>query len=349
MFLPTIKEVLNPCSDRYMSAPTPFMKALSAGKGKRWYALLPIEWATLIYTLFTTLLIVIFHHDIGAPWELLIQRCYVLEGMVLFLTLSVIWPCALTFSLRHIFPLTLLGYWYPDTYEFCQLLPNLDHFFARADAFFFHCQPSLEFARMLPQKVWSELFHLGYVSYYPLIALTVLYPLFAARERFARTAFIVLTAFFMYYTIYDLLPVAGPQYYFHAVGDSLITSGHYPHLGDYFRYHTDMARSPGPDGFFRSLVEATQQGGERPTAAFPSSHVGISTLLMILLWPCRRSLFVLALPFYLLICCATVYIQAHYLVDVFGGLVSSVVFYYLCAWLWNLFLRCDKAADTASE
>lgn len=35
--------------------------------------------------------------------------------------------------LRYIFPLSLLGYWYPDTYEFCQLFPNLDYLFAAAD------------------------------------------------------------------------------------------------------------------------------------------------------------------------------------------------------------------------
>ena len=32
---------------------------------------------------------------------------------------------------------------------------------------------------------------------------------------------------------------------------------------------------------------------------------------------------------YFFLCCATVYIQAHYLVDVFGGLVTAVLFYAL--------------------
>ena len=44
---------------------------------------------------------------------------------------------------------------------------------------------------------------------------------------------------------------------------------------------------PGPGyqhGFFYSLVEGSQQVGERPTAAFPSSHVGMSTVLMIMAW-----------------------------------------------------------------
>lgn len=139
---------------------------------------------------------------------------------------------------------------------------------------------------------------------------------------------------FMYYLIYLFLPVAGPQYYFHAVGFEVIQSGHFPQLGDYFRYHTELAISPGPDGFFRELVERTQQSGERPTAAFPSSHVGMSTVLMFLLWNNRRWLFAVALPFYFFLCCATVYIQAHYLIDVFGGFVTAIIFYYFTNWLY---------------
>ena len=45
----------------------------------------------------------------------------------------------------------------------------------------------------------------------------------------------------------------------------------------------------------------------------------MSTVLLFLLWKDRRWLCYAALPFYFFLCCATVYIQAHYLVDVVGG------------------------------
>lgn len=295
----------------------------------------PIEWITLVYTLFTTLLILVLWPRIHSPWNLIEGRSMVIGGMLLLWLFYRIRPNKYILFLRYIFPLSLLGYWYPDTYEFCQLFPNLDYVFAAADNALFGCQPSIEFSRALPQKIWSELFHMGYFSYYPLIFLTVLAPLFTDKEGFARTAFVVLASFFLYYLIYDFLPVAGPQYYFHAVGESVIQSGHYPHLGNYFAYHTELAPSPGPEGFFRELVEATQKSGERPTAAFPSSHVGMSTVLMMLLWNNRRWLFLIALPFYFFLCCATVYIQAHYLVDVFGGLVSAIIFFFLTNWVWK--------------
>lgn len=294
---------------------------------------LAIELVTLIYTLFTALLIGLLWQRMNAPLRLLEGRALVLAGMGVIYAVYRLRPNRYTLFLRYLFPLSLLGYWYPDTYEFCQVFPNLDHLFAAADQALFGCQPSLEFAKWLPAKVWSELFHMGYFSYYPLIAFTILAPIFVKRERFERTAFIVLASFFLYYAIYLFLPVAGPQYYFHAVGESVIQAGHFPHLGDYFRYHTEMAVSPGPDGFFRNLVEATQASGERPTAAFPSSHVGMSTVLMFLLWRLRHSFCLVALPFYFFLCCATVYIQAHYLVDVMGGLVTAVVFYTLCNYL----------------
>ncbi len=296
-----------------------------------------LEVVTLLYTLFTSLLILFFWNRMASPRMLLEGRAFVVGGILLLSSFHYYRPNRWLLVLRYVFPLSLLGYWYPDTYEFCQLFPNLDYVFAAADRALFGCQPSIQFSLWLPQKLWSELFHMGYFAYYPMIFLTVLAPLFTDRRLFARTAFVVLCSFFLYYLIYLFLPVAGPQYYFHAVGFEVIESGHFPHLGDYFRYHTELAASPGPEGFFRELVESTQKSGERPTAAFPSSHVGMSTVLMMLLWRNRRYLFAIALPFYFFLCCATVYIQAHYLIDVFGGLVTAVIFFFLTSWIWQKF------------
>lgn len=301
--------------------------------------LLGVEKATLAYTLLTSVLIAFLWSGMNHPEALLQGRALVAAGIAFTCGLYRFAPCRATLLLRHIYPLTLLGYWYPDTYEFCQLFPNLDHVFAAADLALFGCQPSLTFSRLLPSKLWSELFHMGYFSYYPLIALTVLSPLLTDRRRFGRTAFVVLASFFMYYLIYLFLPVAGPQYYFHAIGSEAAEAGRFATLGDYFRYHTEMNASPGPDGLFRRLVEATQASGERPTAAFPSSHVGMSTVLMLLLRANRRTLAWCALPFYLLLCGATVYIEAHYLVDVLGGLLTAFLFYRLSLRLYPLVER----------
>lgn len=304
-------------------------------ESRRHRGLFAIEAATWCYTLFTSLIILLLWPRMENASQLLQGRLYVAVGLVATVLIYQWLPCAATRFLRKLYPLTLLSYWYPDTYEFCRLFDNLDHVFAAADFRLFGLQPSLAFSEWLPRKVWSELFHLGYFSYYPMIALTILAPLATCRERFDRTAFIVLTAFFLYYLIYLFLPVTGPQYYFCAIGTDAASRGDFARLGTYFATHTDMLPSPGPEGFFHDLIEATQASGERPTAAFPSSHVGISTLLMMLLWQGNRRLVPWVLPFYVLLCCSTVYIEAHYLVDVIGGWISAIAFYYLCGWIYD--------------
>lgn len=76
------------------------------------------------------------------------------------------------------------------------------------------------------------------------------------------------------------------------------------------------------------MVADAHAAGERPTAAFPSSHVGVSTILMLLVWSSKnRKLLLFLLPFYVLLCLSTVYIYAHYAIDVLAGWVSALLLY----------------------
>lgn len=243
-----------------------------------------------------------------------------------------------------------LAVWYPDTYEFNRSFNNLDHLFAAADQSLFGCQPSLEFSQALPSAFWSEAFNLGYWSYFPMIGL-LLITIFILESRnpstlnrppwgttggpstinpqlstFNTVSATILTAFFLYYVIYIFLPVVGPQFYFQAVGIAEIQQGHFPVLGTYFSSHTEMLPPPGwADGLFSRLVAMAHETGERPTAAFPSSHIGISTLLLLLARRHAPKLLFVLVPLWALLCCATVYIQAHYVVDAIAGLISAPI------------------------
>ena len=193
----------------------------------------------------------------------------------------------------------------------------------------FGCQPALLFSKVLPGHVFSELFDMGYAAYYPMIAATAVYYFGWKYREFNRAAFIILASFFIYYVVFIFVPVAGPTFYYKAVGLQNITAGVFPNLHGYFNHHQACLPSPGfTDGIFYHLVEDAKAAGERPTAAFPSSHVGVSTICMLLLWHDRnyRLLAVLA-PFYLLLCCATVYIQAHYLVDAIAGFLTACILF----------------------
>lgn len=243
--------------------------------------------------------------------------------------------------LRTAAQLGWLAVWYPDTYDFNRTLPNLDHLFAAADSTLFGCQPAIAFSQALPQTLWSEAFNLGYWSYFPMMAVLVL-TLFikcwgTQSDLPVRVAATLITCFFLYYIIYIFLPVAGPQYYFQAVGLDAIQSGHFPALGTYFSSHTEMLPAPGnPDGFFYNLVSASQATGERPTAAFPSSHLGVSTIVLLLAWRHVPRLTWFLMPFWLLLCCATIYIQAHYLVDVIAGFLSVPLILFLAYYIVNI-------------
>ena len=188
-----------------------------------------------------------------------------------------------------------------------------------------HRMPVLQTCYLLNDEYLTN----SYASYYPMIALVVFFYFFCRYAEFERASFVILAAFFIYYVVFIFVPVAGPTFYYKAVGLSNITQGVFPALGDYFNTHTDCLPTPGyTNGFFYELVEDAKAAGERPTAAFPSSHVGIATVCMLLAAHTRqRKLVWLMLPFYVFLCMSTVYIQAHYVIDALAGFVSALAIY----------------------
>jgi membrane-associated phospholipid phosphatase len=227
--------------------------------------------------------------------------------------------------------MVFLSWWYPDTYELNRTLPNLDHLFASCEQRFFGCQPALLFAKTLPWGWFSELMCLGYISYFPLMLIVYLYYFFRRYNEFQMASFVILASFFTYYVIFVVLPVTGPQFYYLAVGTEDIAVGVFPDLGDWFLTHSERMAAPGwSDGFCYHLLDMTHDAGERPTAAFPSSHVGVTTVIMLLALRTKsRRLILTLLPFYVLMCFSTVYIYAHYAIDALAGLLTGVLFYFV--------------------
>jgi membrane-associated phospholipid phosphatase len=238
-------------------------------------------------------------------------------------------PCRFTFFCRIGLHLALLSWWYPDTYEINRIFPNFDHVFASWEQQIFGCQPALLFYEALPSIFISEPLIIGYSGYFPLIAVVSLFYFFCRYQEFERATFIILASFFLYYVVFVLLPVTGPQYYYAVVGLDNIANGIFPDIGTHFALHQDKLPIPGdPNGFFHQLLEAAHETGERPTAAFPSSHVGITVILSILAWKARnKPLFILTLVFLVLINLATIYLRAHYVIDIIAGWITAIVIY----------------------
>lgn len=295
-----------------------------------------MERISLIYNAITTLLIVLLYGRMDHPGLMLIERAGIVAVTFVLIYLYQKYPCRLSAFVRMVVQMSFLAYWYPDTFEFNRLFPNLDYFFASAEQFLFDCQPAVEFSKLFPSIWFSEPFNMGYFAYYPMIAVVAIYYFVFRFDLFEKASFVIVTSFFIYYLIYIFVPVAGPQFYFPAIGMDNVATQNFLAIGDYFNDNAILL--PGPNfeqGLFFDLVEASQEVGERPTAAFPSSHVGISTILMIMAWRVNKKLCYGLTPFYILLCCATVYIQAHYLIDVLAGWCSAVCIYIAATWMYK--------------
>jgi membrane-associated phospholipid phosphatase len=299
-------------------------------------AFLAVEKLGLLYNLLTTILVIIFFDRLQDPKAMLMGRFLVAAGTFVLIYIYTKYPSRATVFLRVLFQMALLSYWYPDTFEFNRIFPNRDHLFAQADLTLFGCQPAIMFDQVCSGFFWREAFNMGYWLYYPMIATVAIYGFFGRPREAERTTFIIMCSFFIYYFIYIFLPVAGPQFYFPVIGDGVALVGPYPELGDYFNLNPEITiAQEGKGGLFTELVGMAQSSGERPTAAFPSSHIGVTTILVILAYRLNRRIFAVMFPVYLLLCCATVYIKAHYLVDAIAGLVTGALFYMLTSWMYR--------------
>jgi membrane-associated phospholipid phosphatase len=188
---------------------------------------------------------------------------------------------------------------------------SLDAFFAGLDQLLFGLQPAMEFSRPLrAYPLVNELFFFSYFFFYAL-ATTGVWVLFL-RRRFKeaeRVLFTVSAAFFVMYAWFIFFPVMGPKYYFPAL--------HTAWYGNFRGYFFT--------GLMKGLFDRLNLGG----AAFPSSHVAVALVALVLNWKHNRFLTPLYLPFTLLLCASTVYLYAHYVVDVAAGLLTGLGLYFL--------------------
>ena len=109
--------------------------------------LIAVEWATLVYTLITTIFILVTYVRLTHPTEMLWFRA---QAVVLTLALWGVYrlcPCKLTMLFRITGQFLLLSWWYPDTYEMNRIFPNLDHVFAGWEQSLFGFQPALSFCQ----------------------------------------------------------------------------------------------------------------------------------------------------------------------------------------------------------
>lgn len=286
--------------------------------------LLSIEWLTLGYVFVTSVLMLLFASRIENLGGMIILRTGALVLIMTGYTVYRRYPSKGTLFLRVAFQIAMLAFWYPDLYNFSRLFTNADHIIATLEQLVFGCQPAINFAENVTSHFLSECFYMGYLSYFPMIGILLMYYFFMRNKEFVPAATIVLGAFFTYYLVFLFVPVAGPQYYFHAIGLDAARAGEFAPVGLWFDNSLEMLDPPGwKDGLFYQALAVVRES-ERPVASFPSSHVGVSTIIMILAVRTRnKGLIGILFPLWVFLCCATIYIRAHYVVDIIAGFITA--------------------------
>ncbi len=260
----------------------------------------------LAYLLLSGLYMMVFHKRVSGEMNHILFRVFILlfilaaaltdKGKSRYTTLR---------NIRIFFPFLILVYLYPETDYLNNILcrSDLDWWFSGAEEEIFGCQPSLSFASTWHHNLWAEWMYFGYFFYYCMIAGVPLYIYFRiSHQNGEKFAFILISSFLLYYLFFIIVPVAGPQFYFREKADPL------------------------PRGFiFGKVLRFIQHYGEGRTAAFPSSHVSISLMLV---WGCfryARKLLPLIIPVCILLIFSTVYLRAHYVIDVLGAMLTTPV------------------------
>jgi len=163
----------------------------------------------------------------------------------------------------------------------------------------FGVQASKVLATNVPNAAVSEVLHLGYLGYYPLIFVPPLL-LYARRERrgYAETVAALTFVYLTCWVVFAVAPVEGPRYLWSA---------------------------DAPNGPIRRLTVALLAAGSSRGAAFPSSHMAVSTVQAVLALRWQPRVGIVATLVALLVGIGAVYGGFHYGVDVVTGAALGLV------------------------
>lgn len=273
----------------------------------KYYAIPKIWFSVLLYFAIIELVIIFTKPSLFLDWNFILTRII----FVFAFTFSVIIKRKISKNffqlLQNILVFALMTFLYKETAMLNTLIfPKIDEFLSNLDQNIFKFQPSIEFSKHFNSLFFSELFYFGYFCYYllPLVVFGILYKFLP--QKIEEFGFILISSFLLYYFIFIIIPAEGPQFYF-TFPDNYIEA----------------------QGIFGNAIKLIQKNGEAPTAAFPSSHVGISWIVIFWLYQNLRKSVKYFLPFVILLMFSTVYIKAHYFVDVVAGFLTAPIVFFL--------------------
>lgn len=221
-------------------------------------------------------------------------------------------------TVRALFPLAM----FPALYKVSGLINVgwdkwfLDKPLERFESALFGLQPSIALSKWMPSLVVSELFHVAYLCFYPLVVLLPL--VFAAQRRhqlLSTTVYGLCVCFFVSLLFYEWFPVTSPLYRF-------------PPLA-----------APLTRGMVYRLAHTITENAGVMGAAFPSSHASLAALNGFIAFRFERRVFWFSLVPTLALFVGAVYGRFYFGVDVLAGVGLATLCYRL------LRRRLDRAAQ----
>lgn len=241
---------------------------------------------------------------------------YLKYGLINLIVSGLIWIAGK--HVRHFFTLNMMRVLYPLAVIFITHLEvelfihmiygkgfTFDSLVINWDAWLFGTNPHLHFHALLPQQFWTEVLHLFYISYYLLMSGSILWVWIKRKSDYSRFIFIYLGIFLTYVVFFSLFPVIGPLDYRVGLFDGQVG--------------------------LAALVDFLFLIGAPDGAAFPSSHVGMSVSIFLLLQPMEKSVKAGICIIIIGISISMVYASIHYAIDAAAGFISGWLLYRM----WN--------------
>ena len=226
---------------------------------------------------------------------------------------------------RMFYPLLLIGMAFVQVGLFARMLYGpgftFDPVVARWDAAFFTVNPHMWFHRILPGRIWAEIMHVLYVLYFPLLFGSFLFVAARRVYDYPRFAFVFLASFLSFVVVFVLFPATGPLEYRDGLFSDAVV--------------------------FSNLVDYLFSFGiPDPGGAFPSSHVGQSIVVLLLLRPLSRRMTALIVFVVIGIGVSMGYAAVHYQIDAVAGVPAGIALYAV----WNtVYLRWVASRDTGPD
>ena len=273
-----------------------------------------VDYLLFAYLVLTGLLLIAFAGKLEDKMPHILLRLGVVGLILIMKFLGERFPGSFMTLLRYTYPLAIITFFYTETAYFKNIIfPDFDPYLMHIEELLFGFQPSIEFSARFPYKWFSEIMFMGYTLYYFLTFFVCFAIFLFRRDKFKKVSFVIIFSFLLFYLIFIAFPAIGPQFH--------------------FAYPDNYVPVYGVFGKFQSFLQSI---GERPTAAFPSAHIGVGIILVYFTLVYLPRLLPAVSIVFVILCFATVYLKAHYLIDVLAGFIAGPIIGFMGSRLFRL-------------